>query len=349
MHDSELFITGLWYLACPSQALGKKAMRAKKMLGQSILLGRTQAGEVFALRNICPHRGIPLSYGQFDGCEIECCYHGWRFNAEGICTDIPSLLPEQKFNIARIRTFKFPCQEVQGNIWVYLPKPQQKIPDQLPPIPQVPAMGNKMPDMIETKSFPCDIDHAVIGLMDPAHGPFVHRSWFWRSRKSIHAKSKQFAPIPLGFKMLKHRPSKNSRAYALLGGDISTEISFQLPGVRIEHIQAGRYTLCALTTLTPIDESRTEIHQFFYWTLPKGFNLLKPLFRLFARAFLNQDYQVIVKQQEGLKENPALILINDADTQAKWYQQLKKAYMTAQRENKPFNNPIPETTLHWRS
>lgn len=349
MHNPDLFITGLWYLALPSQQLRPGQMRAKKLLGQSIVLGRAKDGKVFALRNICPHRGIPLSHGQFDGCEVECCYHGWRFNTEGICTEIPSLVPEQKFNLSRIKVFKFPCREAQGLIWIYIPQPFTSIPDELPPIPVIPEMGEVLPKLVETKLFPCDIDHAVVGLMDPAHGPFVHRSWFWRSKKSIHSKSKKFAPIPLGFKMLRHRPSKNSKAYALLGGDISTEISFQLPGIRIEHIKAGRYTLCALTTLTPIDAQQTEIHQFFYWNFPRWFSVLKPLFRPFARAFLNQDYQVIAKQQEGLQENPKLILINDADTQAKWYQQLKKAYIIAQRENSPMHNPIPETTLHWRS
>src|SRR5437763_1006796 len=46
---------------------------------------------------------------------------------------------------------------------------------------------------------PSHIDHGIIGLMDPAHGPFVHQSWFWRKRASIHEKAKQFEPIPNGF------------------------------------------------------------------------------------------------------------------------------------------------------
>jgi len=65
---------------------------------------------------------------------------------------------------------------------------------------------------------PSHIDHGIIGLMDPAHGPFVHQSWFWRKRGSIHEKAKQFQPIPNGFRMSPHSPSTNSAPYQLLRG-----------------------------------------------------------------------------------------------------------------------------------
>ncbi|MFT3741860.1 MAG: aromatic ring-hydroxylating dioxygenase subunit alpha [Gammaproteobacteria bacterium] len=345
--QSETFLTDVWYMAMPGHLLKPKALQAKTLLNRPIVLGRDPSGAPFALRNICPHRGIPLSYGQFDGCEIECCYHGWRFNTAGVCTAIPSLTADQKLNIERIKVMHYPCREVQGNIWVFIPS--DKIPDTLPEVPTVPTVGNIAPQLTEKALFPCSIDHAVVGLMDPAHGPFVHRSWWWRSKKSMHEKAKHFAPIPLGFKMVKHKPSKNSKAYRLLGGELTTEIQFMLPGVRIEHIQTGKHTVCAVTTLTPLNAESTEIHQFFYWTLPAWIAWLKPLLRPFARSFLHQDMSVIVKQQEGLKENPPLMLIQDADTQAKWYQQLKKEFIQARLEQREFRNPVQPTTLHWRS
>lgn len=346
---SEL-LTHTWYMAIPGHLIKPGQMKAKKILSRPILLGRDKGGEVFALRDICPHRGIPLSYGKFDGCEIQCCYHGWRFNTKGTCTDIPSLVPEQKINIDRIKVSDYPCQEVQGNIWIYIPDNENEKLQDIPSPPEVPDFNKKaIPTLAETCLFPCDIDHAVVGLMDPAHGPFIHQSWWWRSPKSAHVKSKTFAPIEYGFKMLRHPPSKNSKAYKILGGEISTEISFRLPGVRIEHIKAGKHTICALTTLTPVDAENIEIHQFFYWTLPSWVMLFKPIFRRFARTFLHQDLDAIIKQQEGLKENPQLMLINDADTQAKWYHQLKKEYLAAQKEGRTFEHPLSETVLKWRS
>lgn len=79
----------------------------------------------------------------------------------------------------------------------------------------------------------------VIGLMDPAHGPFVHRAWWWRFGASIHEKAKAFAPSELGFAMVEHVPSSNSFAYRILGGKPTTEITFRLPGIRIERISVG--------------------------------------------------------------------------------------------------------------
>ena len=170
-----------------------------------------------------------------------------------------------------------------------------------PPLPFVPDIGeHQKPIIRETMLFPCYIDHAIIGLMDPAHGPFIHASWWWRSRNSIHEKAKPFGPSHLGFTMRRHRPSKNSFAYKVLGGAPETEISFQLPGVRIEHIRVGKSIVGNLTCVTPISETETEITNAIYTNI----NWLKyfaPVIGIFVRRFLNQDRSVVVMQQDGLK------------------------------------------------
>ncbi len=247
-------------------------------------------------------------------------------------------------DVSRIRVQTYRAREVQGNIWVFLGENV----DAAPEIPRVPAFGESGYRMVETMRFPGSIDDAVVGLMDPAHGPFVHRSWWWRSRRSIHEKAKEFAPSPWGFTMVRHAPSRNSRAYKLLGGTPETEIQFRLPGVRIEHIRAGRHALCNLTAVTPIDEGETEINHAIYWTMP-WLTPLRPLLRPFVRTFLGQDRDIVAKQQIGLKHDPALLLINDADTQAKWYYRLKAEYLRAGTENRPFANPVKPRVLRWRS
>jgi len=83
------FLKNFWYLAMAGARLKRGRTLAKRILDEPILFGRTAAGEVFALRDICPHRGIPLRYGQFDGRELTCCYHGWRFAPDGRCTGSP--------------------------------------------------------------------------------------------------------------------------------------------------------------------------------------------------------------------------------------------------------------------
>jgi phenylpropionate dioxygenase-like ring-hydroxylating dioxygenase large terminal subunit len=184
--------------------------------------------------------------------------------------------------------------------------------------------------------------------MDPAHGPFVHRAWWWRSRRSIQHKSKAFNPSSFGFTMSRHAPSANSRAYRLLGGMPKTEIVFRLPSIRIEQIRAGQYCVGNLTAITPVDKEVTEINHCVYWTVP-WLTPLKPLLRHYVRAFLRQDGRIMERQQRGLRYDPPLTLIDDADTQAKWYYRLKREYRRARAEGRPFENPVEPRTLEWRS
>src|SRR5207302_10836409 len=107
-----------WYYAAPSRRLRRRATLTKLMLGEPILIGRDSVGTPFALRDLFPHRGMPLSAGRFDGTEIECCYHGWRFDTRGQCTLIPSLVPGRSLAPGHIRTLRYPAREVQGNFWI---------------------------------------------------------------------------------------------------------------------------------------------------------------------------------------------------------------------------------------
>jgi phenylpropionate dioxygenase-like ring-hydroxylating dioxygenase large terminal subunit len=342
--ESAVTLREAWYYALPGRRLKPGGMLAKTLLGEPLLLGRDAAGVPFALRDLCPHRGVPLSCGRFDGSEVECCYHGWRFATDGRCTAIPSLAEGQHLDTAKIRVANYPAREVQGNIWVYFGSDATRAPE----IPLVPDIGEHGYAMVETVRFPGPIDHAVVGLMDPAHGPFVHQSWWWRSRRSIHEKAKAFAPSPWGFTMTRHAPSSNSRAYRLLGGAPQTEITFRLPGIRIEHIRAGKHVLCNLTAVTPIDDSATEVNHAIYWTMP-WLSPLRPLLRPFVRKFLHQDRDIVALQQQGLRHAPRLLLINDADTQAKWYYRLKQEYARARAEGRDFVNPVKPRVLRWRS
>jgi phenylpropionate dioxygenase-like ring-hydroxylating dioxygenase large terminal subunit len=333
-----------WYYALPSGRLRRGSMVAKLMVGEPILIGRDHAGTLFALRNLCPHRGMPLSAGRFNGREIECCYHGWRFDTRGRCTLIPSLAPGRSSAAGHIHTRRYPAQEVQGNIWVFFGAD----PAEAPEIPRLAGFEGCAPNLVESVRFAAAIDHAVVGLMDPAHGPFVHRAWWWRSRRSIQRKVKAFAPSPFGFTMTRHAPSRNSRAYRLLGGSPETEIIFRLPSVRIEQIRAGRHRVSSITAITPIDDHVTEINHCVYWTLPR-LGPLKPILRHYVRAFLRQDRDIMERQQQGLRFDPPLTLIDDADTQAKWYYRLKREYRRARAEGRSFENPVQPRTLEWRS
>jgi phenylpropionate dioxygenase-like ring-hydroxylating dioxygenase large terminal subunit len=148
--------------------------------------------------------------------------------------------------------------------------------------------------------------------------------------------------------MVRHEPSKNSRAYAILGGEPLTEITFRLPGLRWEHVTVGRRQVLSLTCLTPVAEQRTRITQ-IVWSDHPAFFFLKPFIAAGARAFLRQDAAMVDLQNEGLKYDPSLMWIDDADRQAKWYHQLKREWSAARREGRPFENPVQPALLRWRS
>jgi phenylpropionate dioxygenase-like ring-hydroxylating dioxygenase large terminal subunit len=346
-----LFLTNLWYMAGLSASLRPGAMRREMLCGEPVLLGRMSAGGIFALRDICPHRAAPLSAGRIREQTVECPYHGWRFANNGVCTHIPSALQDNDIDVSRIRVRSYPVREQDGLIWVYFaadPKSDAAPVLEPPRIPLGTGDGRAIPRFVEAQLFPCEVDHAVVGLMDPAHGPFVHNAWWWRRETSIYAKEKHHAPSARGFTMVSHKPSSNSFAYRVLGGDLKTEIRFELPSLRFEHIRAGKREVLGFTAVTPKDADHTLVTQIFYWSTP-WFNWVKPFFRPFARAFLGQDRRIVELQNEGLKFSPPQMLIQDADVPAIWYHRLKKAWADSVENGTPFINPVRERTLRWRS
>lgn len=345
------FVTDAWYFAALSRDLKPGKLTHLELLGEPVVLGRARGGQLFVLRDVCPHRAAPLSSGRFHrdagGDEtVECPYHGWRFGADGACKAIPSLTRDQAMDISRIRVRRYPAAESQGMVFVWVGADPAAEPDL--PAPQFPGVVGGAPKIVDGMVFGAHIDQAVVGLMDPAHGPYVHRQWWWRTAGSEHDKAKRFEPRDEGFAMVRHAPSSNSRAYAILGGQPQTEITFRLPGYRWEHVIVGKRQVLSLTCLTPLDASRTRITQ-LVWSDHPAFTLLKPMLTRMARTFLRQDAEMVNLQNQGLKHDPTLLWIDDADRQAKWYQALKREWLASRGEGRPFVNPVEPATLRWRS
>ena len=230
------FLKDIWYFAALLGDLSPGRLSRYELLGEPVMLGRAPGGEVVALRDICPHRAAPLSAGRFvrerDGSQsVECPYHGWRFAASGACQAVPSLTAADSLDISKIAVRRYPVVESQGLVFVWMAEDPRR-PVEPPPPPIFPGVVGGRPKLVDRMEFAAHIDHAVVGLMDPAHGPYVHRQWWWRSQASMHEKAKHFEPADEGFVMVRHPPSKNSRAYALLGGAPMVMCSQRRPGRR---------------------------------------------------------------------------------------------------------------------
>ncbi len=348
-------IFGDWYPAARVDVLRVGKMTTALLLGVPVLLGRKSDGSLFAMKDLCPHRGIPLSAGWFDGETVQCKYHGWKFEpCSGQCREIPSLTGLDILQPEKIYATSYACVEKDGYAWVYLPEAgagrgwSGTTGGELPAVPEVPKFSSKFRSAHLAAELPCNVDHGIIGLMDPAHGPFVHQAWWWRSKASIHEKVKHFEPIPEGFRMIAHAPSGNSAPYKLLGvyGEpITTQIDFQLPNRRYETIRCGDKWFSSLTTVTPVTASTCRIDVYAAWDVFYWVPGVTTIAKFFGARFVRQDQDTMIEQARGLKYRPALMLIDDADKPAKWYFALKQARLTGMGEH-PLKGPVE---LRWRS
>jgi nitrite reductase/ring-hydroxylating ferredoxin subunit len=351
-------VFGDWYPALRADRLRAGGTATAMLLGIPLLIGRKGDGTMFAMRDLCPHRGIPLSAGWFDGETVMCKYHGWRFEpCSGRCEEIPSLTAADTLDATKIVAGAYACEERDGYCWVYLPEAGAgRAAGGLPPVPEVSKFSERYRTAHLSAELPCNVDHGIIGLMDPAHGPFVHQAWWWRSAGSIHAKEKQFEPLRdtehggrnAGFRMSAHAPSGNSLPYKLLGvyGEpVTTTIDFVLPNRRYETIRCGDKWFSSLTTVTPVTGSTCRIDVCGAWNVFYHLPFVTAVAKFFGARFVEQDRQTMVEQAAGLKYGPALMLIDDADMPAKWYFALKQARLRGSGEH-PMSGP---RTLRWRS
>ncbi|MDJ0801121.1 MAG: aromatic ring-hydroxylating dioxygenase subunit alpha [Calothrix sp. MO_167.B12] len=122
------FIEG-WYWTIHSRSLKKGKVKSLELLGREIIIYRSLEGQLICCDAYCPHMGAHLGKGIVEGDSIRCSSHGWKFDAEGICVEVPCLgepLP------LKIKTW--PVEEKYGLIWVWTGKISQQ---SLPYIPEL--------------------------------------------------------------------------------------------------------------------------------------------------------------------------------------------------------------------
>jgi vanillate O-demethylase monooxygenase subunit len=125
--DDRNYPMNCWWVAAFSDEVDRTLL-GRWLLDTPVLLYRTEDGRAVAIENRCPHRGAPLSLGCLKGDEVQCGYHGFRFDAEGTCTNVPSM--KAPLPAARIRSF--PVIEQAPYVWIYLGDPEA-LPDVPPP------------------------------------------------------------------------------------------------------------------------------------------------------------------------------------------------------------------------
>ena len=86
------------------------------ILGEKLIAFRDTEGRVGLVDAYCPHRGAPLFYGRNEENGLRCVYHGWKFDVNGECIDLPSA-PEGDTYRHKINIVRYPCVEAGDLIW----------------------------------------------------------------------------------------------------------------------------------------------------------------------------------------------------------------------------------------
>ena len=90
-----------------------------RLLGESLVAFRDSDGRSGLLDEHCPHRTASLFFGRNEECGLRCVYHGWKFDVDGNCVDMPSEPPGSNFQ-DKMRITAYPCHEAGGIVWAYL-------------------------------------------------------------------------------------------------------------------------------------------------------------------------------------------------------------------------------------
>jgi phenylpropionate dioxygenase-like ring-hydroxylating dioxygenase large terminal subunit len=139
------------------------------LLGEQLIAFRDTNGRVGLIQNHCPHRGASLFFGRNEEAGLRCVYHGWKFDVEGTCLDMPNEPAESDFK-HKVKAVAYPCKERGGVVWAYLGPRKEP-----PPLPDL--EGNMHPDsaqQVRATQLACNWLQILEGDIDTTHVGFLH-------------------------------------------------------------------------------------------------------------------------------------------------------------------------------
>ena len=158
-----------WYAVAWDHEVNRKGIVSRRVADQPMALYRTADGRPVALADACWHRLAPLSMGTLIGDEqIQCPYHGLRYNPAGRCTHMPA---QETVNPSAMVS-SYPVFERHRYVWVWPGDATLADPDLIPDMHQMDDpewAGDGL-----TIEAPCNYQLVLDNLMDLTHEEFVH-------------------------------------------------------------------------------------------------------------------------------------------------------------------------------
>ncbi|HEX5393182.1 MAG TPA: aromatic ring-hydroxylating dioxygenase subunit alpha [Rhodocyclaceae bacterium] len=261
---------------------------ARSLHGIPLVLFRDADGQPVALHDRCPHRHAPLSCGNVQRGKLACPYHGWRFAADGRCTDIPGMSFEGSRNtlVPTVST-----RAAHGLVWACLAL------NDTTPAPIAPAVIDGIDWFFMTETVQCEIAEAAENFLDGFHTHFVHAGWIRRDSKRQTVKS-EVRRLADGIEArYSDEGLQSGLISSLLEGSRTESFGrFRLPGIaEVEY--RGKHGLNLLITawLTPETAGRLRIHARV--ATRRG---LTPAW--LKRAFLRRLFGIILQQDKKILE-----------------------------------------------
>jgi len=144
--------------------------RKIKVMGEDLLAFRDTNGRVGIVEPHCPHRGANLYHGRNEDCGLRCAFHGWKFDVDGNCVDLPTSPPESTYKDT-IKLLAYPTREWGDLIWVYMGPT-----DNVPELPQIELGLVPAASRYVTKKWQdCNWVQSLEGGIDTAHFSFLHK------------------------------------------------------------------------------------------------------------------------------------------------------------------------------
>jgi renierapurpurin 18,18'-hydroxylase len=273
---------------------------------EGIAIYRDVLGQLHALEDACPHKGVALHKGKVQGCNLACRYHGWEFDGNGDCVGIPYLSQEQKLPRAQARSYAI--QEKYNLIWIFPGDRALANTCQPPSIPEF-----DQPDLLMvpvSAHFQAHFSICNENTMDVFHG-FLHQNlqgWFNPVLISLKETDTSVAA--------EYQVSYKGRIAKFLGLSDRADAITTLP-VCVQYRYPHYYTsLQGVSSLylmrLPVGptESRSFALFFFKLSLPQWIlKPIKPLLqnilpRFVLLKFLAQDIEMIESEQQTYLANP---------------------------------------------
>jgi phthalate 4,5-dioxygenase len=140
-----------------------------RLLGEDLVAFRDSDGQVGLVDAFCPHRRAPMFFGRNEECGLRCVYHGWKFNRDGTCVDMPSEPPDSLFK-TKVKITAYPTYEAGDLIWAYLGPSDRQPPPPDSELLRAPATHRHVSKTFEDANYM----QALEGGFDSAHVLLLH-------------------------------------------------------------------------------------------------------------------------------------------------------------------------------